>query len=166
MFEISNKYTLFLQIARKNHLVVTYIKKCNDNFIIGARIPANIRQPVSFKITIPFFDEKNRSFNFRDVYRDELEEYEKLRESVKIQEDNIWIRLTRYEKHANNPLAKKKVVCKLCDDRVMERASIVNHILGRHWKIFPFKCAYCTGETKKQYVSFSSLQDHIDCAHL
>lgn len=136
-----------------------------DNYIVGARIPRGINRNVSFAIQIPFIDETQRPFDFKDIYKLQIEEFEKLRESVKIEEDNLWIRLKRYERYVNDPNARSKVVCKLCDDRVMLRESIVNHIIGQHWKIYTFECFLCT-DAKRKYVTFAALRDHIDYVHL
>ncbi|KAL5286081.1 cxxc5 family protein [Megaselia abdita] len=151
-------------VPEKRQMVVTYIKRSKDNFIIGARVPRELGKDVSLAIRIPYFDEKEH-FDFKDFYVPQIEEYSKLRDSVRIEEDNLWIRLRRYEKYVNDPRAKDKVVCKLCDDAILSNSAIVSHIIGKHWKIRLFDCAYCSVK-KKSFVTYSSLRAHIEYAHL
>lgn len=136
-----------------------------DNYIVGARIPRGIKKNVSITFRIPWIDKEQNPFDFKDLYQSQIEEYGKLRESVNIEEDNLWIRLNRYERYLNDPRAKGKVVCTLCDQRVLLRQSIAPHIIGQHWKIYTFECLFCTG-TKKRFVTFQSLREHIEYVHL
>lgn len=135
-----------------------------DNYIVGARIPRGIKKNVSITFRIPWIDEDQTPFDFKDLYQSQIEEFGKLRESVNIEEENLWIRLRRYERYVNDPRAKSKVVCKLCDDHVMDRSSIACHIIGQHWKIYLFECLFCTGE-KKRFVTFRGLREHIEYVH-
>lgn len=149
--------------------VISYIKDYDkDNVIVGFRIPRTVRTDVNISISLPLLDidESLYRIDFKEMFYKEIEELEKLKKTVEIEEGNLWIPLKRYERYINDERAKNKVVCKMCDkDCILARSSIKMHIIGVHWKIKLFKCPYCLDKDSR-HTNFAFLCKHISNYHL
>lgn len=134
---------------------------------MGFTIPrdAIFRKNIALSVTIPSLTvDSEIKETFKDIYKNEIEEFGKLKDSVSIEEGNLWIPLRNYERYKNDERAVGRVVCKLCDDVILTRNSIKIHIIAQHWKIKLFKCLYCL-DREVRYVDFNLLWHHIEETH-